>query len=180
MSVRVSVCLSFCKKNFFVQNGSNLQIRWTDISNSRIQARRSWFLVIDKNSFINSNMYAKFHQFLTNQKFPKKFFGYLNIWFEKKNGPHHNFFPVIISDLKLDAREKAGTSSGFIGCMKDVELSRKVISIQSEHEPKIIKKKNLVECTQNPCSRMPCANGGSCEAFEQGYKCNCKPKFTGT
>ena len=27
---------------------------------------------------------------------------------------------------------------------------------------------------------MPCANGGSCEAFEQGYKCNCKPKFTGT
>ena len=26
---------------------------------------------------------------------------------------------------------------------------------------------------------MPCANGGSCEAFEQGYKCNCKPKFTG-
>ena len=100
--------------------------------------------------------------------------------FEKKMALILIFFFQIISDLKLDAREKAGTSSGFIGCMKDVELSRKVISIQSEHEPKIVKKKNLVECTQNPCSRMPCANGGSCEAFEQGYKCNCKPKFTGT
>ena len=31
-----------------VQNGSNLQIRWTDISNSRIQARMAWFLVIYK------------------------------------------------------------------------------------------------------------------------------------
>ena len=28
-----------------VQNGSNSQIRWTDISNSRIQVRRAWFLV---------------------------------------------------------------------------------------------------------------------------------------
>jgi hypothetical protein len=27
-----------------VQNGSNWQIWWTDISNSRIQARRAWFL----------------------------------------------------------------------------------------------------------------------------------------
>ena len=29
-----------------VQNWSNLQIQWTDISNSRIQARRAWFLVL--------------------------------------------------------------------------------------------------------------------------------------
>ena len=40
-----SVCPSFCKKKFFVQNGSNSQIRWTDISNSRIQAQRAWRLV---------------------------------------------------------------------------------------------------------------------------------------
>ena len=33
-----------------VQNGSNLQIRWTDISNSRIQAQRAWFLVQNKTS----------------------------------------------------------------------------------------------------------------------------------
>ena len=43
LCVRLSVCLS--AKIFFVQNGSNSQIRWTDISNSRIQARRAWFLV---------------------------------------------------------------------------------------------------------------------------------------
>ena len=41
---RPSVCLIFCKKKFFVQNASNSQIRWTDISNSRIQARRAWRL----------------------------------------------------------------------------------------------------------------------------------------
>ena len=48
LSVWVSEWVSFCKKIFFVQNGSNLQIRWTDISNSRIQAQRAWFLVFHK------------------------------------------------------------------------------------------------------------------------------------
>mgnify|MGYP006975543316 CR=1 FL=1 len=42
---RLSVCLSvFLQIFFFVQNGSNSQIWWTDISNSRIQARRAWSL----------------------------------------------------------------------------------------------------------------------------------------
>ena len=45
LSVCLSEWVSFCKKIFFVQNGSNSQIRWTDISNSRIQARRAWRLV---------------------------------------------------------------------------------------------------------------------------------------
>ena len=42
---RLSVCLS--AKKIFNGNGSSSQIRWTDISNSRIQARMSWFLVIN-------------------------------------------------------------------------------------------------------------------------------------
>ena len=41
---RLSECLSVCP----VQNGSNSQSRWTDISNSRIQAGRAWFLVTNK------------------------------------------------------------------------------------------------------------------------------------
>ena len=48
MSVRLSEWVSECLSAiffFFVQNGSNSQIRWTDISNSRIQARRAWRLV---------------------------------------------------------------------------------------------------------------------------------------
>ena len=32
-----------------IQNGSNSQSRWTDISNSRIQARRAWLLVTNIN-----------------------------------------------------------------------------------------------------------------------------------
>ena len=86
---------------------------------------------------------------------------------------------TFFSDLILDAQEKAGVSNGFIGCMKDVEISGQVLSIQSELEPKILERLNIIECSDNPCSRMPCANGGSCEAFDQGYKCNCKPNFTG-
>ena len=84
-----------------------------------------------------------------------------------------------LTDLKLDALEKAGVSDGFMGCLKDVELGRKAISIQSEFDPKILQRKNLIECNDNPCSRMPCSNNGSCEAFQQGYKCNCKPNYTG-
>ena len=34
-----------------VQNGSNLQIRWTDILNSKIQAQRAWFLVSNESIF---------------------------------------------------------------------------------------------------------------------------------
>ena len=52
-SVCPSVWVSFCKKFFFVQNGWNLQIRWTDISNSRIQARRAWSLVYYKTNLRN-------------------------------------------------------------------------------------------------------------------------------
>ena len=56
MSVRVSVWVSEClsaKKKTSVQNGSNSQIWWTDISNSRIQAQRAWFLVIIYFDFCN-------------------------------------------------------------------------------------------------------------------------------
>lgn len=81
--------------------------------------------------------------------------------------------------MKLDAREKAGTSTGFIGCIKDVELARKPLSIQSEYEPKITTRKNIVECNKNPCSRMPCENEGSCQALDQGFRCQCKPNYTG-
>ena len=81
--------------------------------------------------------------------------------------------------MKLDGIEKVGTSSGFMGCIKDMEMSRKVISLQSEFEPKILERRNLIECKDNPCSTLPCSNGGSCEAFNQGYRCKCKPNFAG-
>ena len=83
------------------------------------------------------------------------------------------------TDLNIQSKSNTGIASGFIGCIKDVQLSRQLISIQSELEPRITQRKNIVECSDNPCSRMPCANGGSCEAYNQGYKCNCKQTFTG-
>ena len=91
-----------------------------------------------------------------------------------------NYYSVyLISASKSKVASNTEVTSGFIGCIKDVQLGRKLISIQSELEPRIKQRQKIVECSENPCSRMPCANGGSCEAHEQGYKCNCKPTFTG-
>ena len=55
-SVWVSV---FLQKKIFVQNGSNSQIRWTDISNSRIQARRAWRLVSNKALLENGSLSSR-------------------------------------------------------------------------------------------------------------------------
>ena len=83
-------------------------------------------------------------------------------------------------ELELDVREKSGLSEGFIGCIKDVQMGRQSIRMESEFEPRVRQRTNVVECTLNPCSRMPCANGGSCQANpHQGYQCKCKANFTG-
>ena len=45
---------------FFGSDPSKMdQTRWTDISNSRIQARRAWFVVIDKIDKIYKNRICK-------------------------------------------------------------------------------------------------------------------------
>ena len=90
------------------------------------------------------------------------------------------FIGGINPELALDVREKCGVSEGFIGCIKDVQMGRQSIRIESEFEPKVRQRTNVGECTHNPCSRMPCANGGSCQAHHhQGYQCKCKANFTG-
>ena len=91
------------------------------------------------------------------------------------------FMGGVDPDLQLDAREKAGIAKGLIGCLKDVQMGFHGIRLESEFEPKILQRTNVIECSHNPCSRMPCANGGSCQAsnHHQGYQCQCKPNFTG-
>ena len=93
------------------------------------------------------------------------------------------FMGGIDPDLQLDAREKVGIATGFIGCLKEVQMGgpRQSIRLESEFEPKILQRRNVIECNRNPCSRMPCANGGSCQAHHQhqGYQCTCKSNFTG-
>lgn len=37
----------------------------------------------------------------------------------------------------------------------------------------------VVECTDHPCSTLPCENHSSCLADEQGFLCDCKPNFVG-
>ena len=89
-------------------------------------------------------------------------------------------YVFVVAVSKVQAVSNTGISTGFLGCIKDVQISRQLISIQSELEPSIRKRHEIVECVDNPCARMPCANGGSCQvSHNQGYQCNCKSKFTG-
>ena len=50
---------------------------------------------------------------------------------------------------------------------------------QSELEPLIMRRKHVVECSEHPCSTLPCDNQGSCSADDQGFVCSCKNNFAG-
>eukprot|EP00095_Tigriopus_kingsejongensis_P010554 maker-scaffold421_size176100-snap-gene-0.22 protein:Tk10554 transcript:maker-scaffold421_size176100-snap-gene-0.22-mRNA-1 annotation:"hypothetical protein DAPPUDRAFT_308094" len=75
--------------------------------------------------------------------------------------------------------KRVGTGIGFTGCLKDLELSRTLIALQSEQEPMVMQRKNVIDCEENPCVRMPCSNEGSCSVKNQGFECECPPEFTG-
>ena len=50
---------------------------------------------------------------------------------------------------------------------------------QSELEPLIMRRKRVTECSEHPCSTLPCDNQGSCAADDQGFVCSCKNNFAG-
>lgn len=37
----------------------------------------------------------------------------------------------------------------------------------------------LEDCERNPCSEIPCQNGGTCQVQKMGFQCQCKAEFTG-
>ncbi|XP_059088020.1 agrin-like [Tigriopus californicus] len=84
-------------------------------------------------------------------------------------------------DTKYESNvlKKVGTAKGFTGCLKDLLLSRKPVALQSEQEPMIMQRKNVVDCEENPCVRMPCNQEGSCSVKNQGFECECPSEFTG-
>ena len=42
-----------------------------------------------------------------------------------------------------------------------------------------MRRKHVVECSEHPCSTLPCDNQGSCSADDQGFVCTCKNNFAG-
>ncbi|CAB4061570.1 unnamed protein product [Lepeophtheirus salmonis] len=89
-------------------------------------------------------------------------------------GVDPNDFP-----LMYKVRKNAGTSIGFVGCIKELKINKKTISLQSMREPLVIRRRGLVECEENSCSGNPCKNEGLCISQVQGFLCHCKRDFTG-
>ncbi len=42
-----------------------------------------------------------------------------------------------------------------------------------------MRRKRVTECSEHPCSTLPCDNQGSCAADDQGFVCSCKNNFAG-
>ncbi len=105
------------------------------------------------------------------------------------------------------AEGRAGTSQGLTGCIRNFRLGRRFVKKFFKKarkttlilfyifrpvslsppppgtplDPAVKMRKNVRDCEENPCVRMPCENGGACGvgAGGQGFKCTCKADFTG-
>ena len=74
----------------------------------------------------------------------------------------------------------AGTATGFNGCIKELKINRKSISLTAPQEPLVISRKNIIDCLNNPCIDEPCHNDGLCHInSEDNYHCECQNDFTG-
>ena len=80
-----------------------------------------------------------------------------------------------------NAAQRTDVTAGFVGCLREFSLSRTAIALHSEQDPRVTERKNVVDCEENPCVRMPCSNGGSCagSSVHQGFECTCPAAFTG-
>jgi hypothetical protein len=76
-------------------------------------------------------------------------------------------------------QSRVGTSSGFVGCVREFKLGKKPIALHSDQDPMVMQRTGVVECEENPCVRLPCGEGGSCSVKEQGFQCECNKEFTG-
>ncbi len=90
---------------------------------------------------------------------------------------------------------RTGVSAGFTGCVRNLKLARRPVSLSpsssssgSVVDPRVKMRRGLLDCDDHPCVRLPCENGGDCDAAADGggggrggggFVCRCKPDFTG-
>ncbi|CAB3365946.1 Hypothetical predicted protein [Cloeon dipterum] len=76
--------------------------------------------------------------------------------------------------------ENIGTSLGLIGCIRKLKIGRKVVELHAGRDAMVEKTQGMRECGENPCSVLPCLNGGTCLAIDSvNFKCACNPGFSG-
>lgn len=80
---------------------------------------------------------------------------------------------------------------GFSGCMDDIRISRVSVPLHKSGENSVVVLKRFanVEFTCDagsllvplgPCGSQPCMNGGTCRETNNGYECDCYPRYQGT
>ncbi|XP_059489147.1 agrin-like isoform X3 [Neocloeon triangulifer] len=76
--------------------------------------------------------------------------------------------------------ENIGTSFGLIGCVRKLKIGRKVVELHAGRDALVEKTQGIRECGENPCSVLPCLNGGTCLAIDSvSFKCACTASFSG-
>ncbi|XP_048504803.1 agrin-like isoform X3 [Athalia rosae] len=86
--------------------------------------------------------------------------------------------------------ENIGTSHGLLGCIRKLEINRKLIDLHVGHDKDVLETYRVKECGENPCADLPCHNGATCQPiFEEdlcdGHECKksmpkkCKGKNCG-
>lgn len=66
------------------------------------------------------------------------------------------------------------------GCIRKLKISRRSVDFHEIKDETVLKMEGIHECGSNPCSSVPCRNGGTCESPDaESFRCNCEPQFTG-
>lgn len=72
-----------------------------------------------------------------------------------------------------------GSVSGFVGCIGALSISGNEIAIMGSD---VISSQSVGQCPSNPCTNLPCSNGGACEdvgPLATDFNCTCMDGFRG-
>ena len=95
-------------------------------------------------------------------------------------GSLNSWTPKIVENL-------GGVNQGFLGCLHRLKIAEKEVNLSRE----ALKSVEVIECSDNVCSKKPCLNAGTCvpeipmlSHSTQGYQhskysCTCDQGFTG-
>ena len=76
------------------------------------------------------------------------------------------------------ARHMVGTDKGMQGCVRDIILENKKVVMGAGAS---LRTAGVVPCSNHPCGKRPCRNGGQCKVNKRTQKaaCTCNHRFRG-
>lgn len=76
--------------------------------------------------------------------------------------------------------DNIGTDQGLQGCIRKLKIGRKTVELHENRDELVINTDSVHECGENPCSSVPCQNGGVCYPIDSElYRCECTSLFVG-